>query len=326
MSKKLLFTFISLLLFFSQQSFANSKSHSRAFAKWKKSFINRSVKKGLPRKFLKKELKGIVYNPKIIQKDRNQITSNKKVNYSKWMKKWLGPKPNRIDKGRSMLKKHAVLLNKIEKKYKVDKEAIVSLWGVETLYGRITGNHPIIPALSSLAYDKRRRKFFEKELFSALKIVHQGHISSDKFLGSWAGALGQCQFMPSSFMMYAQDFDGDGKKDIWNNHADIFASMAYYLKRAKWKHKKVIGQLALETKSKKFNHKHRRSPAQFNKLGVRKLDGSKLYGYWKRRVVKIPFQGSPILLRGTNYNSLMRWNRSSLFAALNIVLMDAFRN
>ena len=296
-----------------------------SFEVWKKSFIARAVKKGLPRKFLLKQFKGVSLDKSIIDKDRNQVTASTTINYKKWMKKWVGPKPNRIDKGKIHLKKHRKLLEEIEKKYGVDKEIIVSLWGVETLYGKITGKYKVIRALTTLAFDKRRRAFFENELYSAFKIIHDGHISNKNFLGSWAGAMGQCQFMPSSFLKYAQDYDGDGKKDIWHNKADIFASIANFLKKANWKQSKAIGLLVKGGKRKRFSTDSLRSPAEYNKLGLRNLDGTHLDGNWKRKIAVINHKNSPMILRGSNYETLMKWNKSSLFAALNIVLMEALK-
>ena len=110
------------------------------------------------------------------------------------------------------------------------------------------GKYKIISSLATLAYDKRRRAFFENELFSALKIIKEGHIKEKNFMGSWAGAMGQCQFMPSSFLKYAQDYDGDGKKDIWTNKGDIFASIANFLKKAHWKQHMSIGLLVKKKK------------------------------------------------------------------------------
>lgn len=255
--------------------------------------------------------------------DRNQLTSDVTIDYSKWIKRWRD-NSNRIEKGKELLREHYQLLTEIEKKYSVDKEAIVALWGVETLYGKITGDHDIVSVLSTLAYDKRRRSFFEKELFAALKILNENHIEREKFKGSWAGAMGQCQFMPTSFLMYAVDYDGDGKKDIWSNKKDMFASIANYLKRAGWQKNKSIGMLAKKTKNNNFNYNRMRPAQKYNKLGLRRLDGEKISGDWIRKIATIPHKNSPLILRGSNYKTILRWNNSSLFAALNIILFEEF--
>tara|TARA_Y100000780_G_scaffold232581_1_gene267364 strand:- start:63879 stop:64841 length:963 start_codon:yes stop_codon:yes gene_type:complete len=298
---------------------------SSDFDKWKKQFSLKASKKGLNSKFVLNQLESVSYKPKIIEKDRNQLTSDSSINYPSFIDRWLSSNPPRVNKGKELLSENRELLEQIEKKYSVDKEAIVSLWGVETLYGNITGDYDIVSVLSTLAYDKRRRSFFEKELMAALTILKEGHIDRENFKGSWAGAMGQCQFMPTSFLMYAQDFDGDGKKDIWKNKKDLFASMAYYLKRAGWKKNKEIGLLATKKGKVNFNHKKMRRPSQYNKLGLRTLDGKKLQGNWRRKIALIPHKNSPLVLRGSNYRAIMRWNRSSLFAALNILLMEEFK-
>lgn len=292
---------------------------------WKKGFIKRAAKQGLPKEFTQKQLDKVGFDESIIDKDRNQVTLDTTIEFREWIVKWMRQDPDRISMGKEKLKQHSELLEKIEKKYQVEKEVIVSLWGVETLFGKITGNYDIISALATLAADTRRPAFFEAELIAALKILHQGHINREDFQGSWAGAMGQCQFMPTSFMRYAQDFNGDGKKDIWNEPADIFASIAHYLKSNGWQYGKTIGTLAYNTKNKQLNLDRMRGPSQYKKLGFESYFGGQLSGHWRRRLATIPHKNSPLVLRGSNYETLLRWNRSSLFAALNIIMVEGLR-
>ena len=123
---------------------------------------------------------------------------------------------------------------KVSEYYGVQPRFLVSLWGIETDFGRLTGGFSVISALSTLAFEGRRHEYFKKELLNALTIINEGHISFDKMTGSWAGAMGQCQFMPSSFLNYATDWNKDGSKDIWNSKPDVFASAANYLKKVGW--------------------------------------------------------------------------------------------
>ena len=146
-----------LILLSASTSFASNASKLRPFELWKKKFIEKYSKKGLPKKFLIKHLKKVRYQPSIINKDRNQVTSSTKINYPVWIKKWIGHKPTRIDKGKAYLKKYKKVLEDVERRYGADKEIIVSLWGVETLYGKIMGKYKIIS--SRATYDKRRRAF-----------------------------------------------------------------------------------------------------------------------------------------------------------------------
>ena len=140
----------------------------------------------------------------------------------------------RARKGRELLDRHAALLAQVSETYGVQARFIVALWGIETDFGRITGGFPVIASLATLAHDGRRSAFFRKELMLALEIIDQGHIDVEGMIGSWAGAMGQNQFMPSSYHAYAVDHDGDGEKNIWGSLPDVFASTANYLARSGW--------------------------------------------------------------------------------------------
>jgi membrane-bound lytic murein transglycosylase B len=133
-----------------------------------------------------------------------------------------------------MYSRHRELLERVSEKYGVSPRIVVAVWGLESNFGRFSGVRPTIAALITLAYDPRRAAMFRSELFSALEIVNRGDIDLGQLKGSWAGALGQPQFMPSSYLEYAQDFDGDGRRDIWSSEADVFASVAYYLQKHGW--------------------------------------------------------------------------------------------
>ncbi len=130
--------------------------------------------------------------------------------------------------------KHAGVLARVEREFGVSKDVVVAIWGLESNFGRFTGVRPTISSLATLAYDPRRSTLFRNELFHALTIVDQGHIALNELKGSWAGAMGQPQFMPSSYLKHAVDFDGDGKANIWTSETDVFASIANYLKNAGW--------------------------------------------------------------------------------------------
>ena len=141
--------------------------------------------------------------------------------------------PSRVERGRSLAGTHGALLARIEKTYGLSAPMMVSIWGLESNYGTFTGTYPTIASLATLAYDGRR-PLFRTELFEALRIVDQGRATAAELKGSWAGAMGQPQFMPSSYLTHAVDFDGDGHADIWTSLPDVFASMANYLKNSGW--------------------------------------------------------------------------------------------
>ena len=141
----------------------------------------------------------------------------------------------RKQEGRKLFKLHQPLLDEVAGLYGVDPEYIVAFWGLETSFGRYQGKYSIIRSLATLGHDQRRAAFFTAELLKALQILDEQHVAPEAFVGAWAGAMGQSQFMPSSFLRFAVDHDGDGRKDIWSNNADVFASIANYLNKAGWK-------------------------------------------------------------------------------------------
>lgn len=138
--------------------------------------------------------------------------------------------------------KHRSLLEKVGRAYGVQPRIITAVWGLESNFGRFAGVRPTIPALATLAYDPRRATLFRNELFSALEIVNRGDIALERLKGSWAGALGQPQFMPSTYLKFSQDFDGDGDRDIWTSLPDVFASIAFYLSEHGWSDKTTWGR------------------------------------------------------------------------------------
>ncbi|WP_022940854.1 lytic murein transglycosylase [Psychromonas hadalis] len=224
----------------------------------------------------------------------------------------------KIKQAREAYKKHYHLLHKIGKEYGVQPRFIVALWGIETNFGRLTGRHYIISSLTTMAYEGRREALFKKQLFAALTILEEGHIEQDKFIGSWAGAMGQVQFMPTSYLNYAVDYDGDGKKDIWNNYADVFASAANYLKKEGWDDSETWGRQVLIPDN--FNVelagiKQQKTLQQWQDIGVRRFDGSALPKVDMNASIVIPDDASGrVYLAYNNYKVLMHWNRSYYFA------------
>jgi len=224
----------------------------------------------------------------------------------------------KIEQAREAYKKHYHLLHKVGKEYGVQPRFIVALWGIETNFGRLTGRHYIISSLTTMAYEGRREALFKKQLFAALTILDEGHIEQDKFIGSWAGAMGQVQFMPTSYLNYAVDFDGDGKKDIWNNYADVFASAANYLKTEGWDDSETWGRQVLipdDFDIELAGIKKRKTLDEWQALGVRRFDGSALPKVDMDASIVIPDDASGrVYLAYNNYRVLMHWNRSYYFA------------
>ena len=229
MYKVLLNFFIFLKLYFF--IFCNSV-FSNDFNNFKNSLIQEGLKYGISNKVLKENIYPIKnINTKVLELYNNQPEF--KITFRDYQKRNINTK--RIEKGKRLLVKHKDIFNQIKTKYSVPAEIIVAIWALESNFGYFTGSFNIIEALTTLSFESRRKKFFKKELFNALKILENNYIDSNSLKGSWAGAMGQSQFMPSSYLNYAVDFDNDGKLDIWNSNADVFASIANYLKAHGWK-------------------------------------------------------------------------------------------
>ena len=200
------------------------------FDTWLAELRAEAESRGLPPALLDRAFAGVKPVQQILERDRAQAEFT--LDLQAYLKRRLTR--DTIRTARRMHAQHRAVLKKVEKEYGVPSPVLVSVWGLESNFGKFAGVRPTIPALVTLAYDPRRGSRFRNELFSALEIVNRGDIELERLRGSWAGALGQPQFMPSSYLKYAQDFDGDGRKDIWTSHADVFASIANYLKEHGW--------------------------------------------------------------------------------------------
>ncbi|UWR03272.1 lytic murein transglycosylase [Ruegeria conchae] len=198
---------------------------------WVAGFKGRAASQGISQSILNRAFQGAGYLPDVIERDRNQ------VEFKRSLEDYLAiaASDERISTGKQMLVRHAGTLSQIEAQYGVDKEIVVAVWGLESRYGARRGDVPVISATSTLAYDGRRGAFFEKQLVAALKIIQEGDTTPANMTGSWAGAMGHTQFIPTSYLAYAVDFTGDGRRDIWSEDpADSLASTAAYLSRAGW--------------------------------------------------------------------------------------------
>ena len=175
-------------------------------------------------------LTGLAPVPQILERDRTQ------AEFTLDLEQYLGRRLTRpmLRMAQQMYTRHRAVLQKVGRTYDIDPRIVVSIWALESNFGRFAGVRPTIPTLATLAYDPRRGPLFRRELFSALRILDNGDVTLDELRGSWAGAIGQPQFLPSSYLQYAQDFDGDGRRDIWRSLPDVFASIAYYLKAHGW--------------------------------------------------------------------------------------------
>lgn len=309
---------------------AATRSHAAedpAFAAWVKDLEADARAAGISEKTIDEALGDLALVPDVVELDRKQPETRK--TFEQYRGRVLSE--NRVNKGRKLLKEHRDLLNKIAAEYNVQPRFIISLWGIETSYGSFLGGHHVIKALATLAYDGRRADLFRRELISALKIIDRGDIKLEDMKGSWAGAMGQCQFMPSSFLRYAVDYDGDGRRDIWNTLPDVFASIANYLSKSGWNDQYTWGRpvkLAAAGKPKvpDVGLKVVKPLPEWQSLGVRRENGRSLPAVaLNASLLRTDDGKGPSYLVYDNFRVLMVWNRSTYFALTVSELSDLIR-
>tara|TARA_Y100001970_G_C14256195_1_gene875581 strand:- start:7309 stop:8250 length:942 start_codon:yes stop_codon:yes gene_type:complete len=304
--------------------FSPLTGNSASFEEWLDLARKEAETKGISKKTIDSALKNLSPISRVIELDRTQ--PEKTITFDEYLNRVVTQK--RINQGKQKLYENRLILKKVSKVYGVPPRFIVALWGIETNFGSYIGGFPVISALATLAHDGRRSEYFRKELFYALEILDEGHISLEEMKGSWAGAMGQSQFMPSSFQKFAVDFDNDGRRDIWTTNADVFASASNYLINSKWKTGQTWGR---EVRiPKKFDYKLAslkiiKSLEDWQTLGVRKSDGSNLPKVKMNASLIIPSDvtGKSFLIY-ENYRAILRWNRSHYFAMAVGHLADAF--
>ena len=202
----------------------------RPFGPWLESLKEEARGKGFSDELVSEALTGFQPLERVIQNDRSQ--AELVVGFNRYYRSRVNA--TTVRQGREAIRQHRTLLSRVESQYDVQRRFLVAIWGMETRYGRVTGRVPIFQALTTLAWEGRREEFFKGELFDALSMVSRGHIDVKSMTGSWAGAMGHPQFMPSSYLKFAEDFDKDGRRDIWRNTGDTLASIANYLKGWDW--------------------------------------------------------------------------------------------
>jgi membrane-bound lytic murein transglycosylase B len=321
MALKLYFT---ILVFFIATT--NLLSNELDYPVWLEKFKIRAEKSGISKKTIDETLNQVKIIPRVVELDRNQPEF--RLTLSQYLNNVVSKK--RTQKGISKIRENWILLENVSKKYKVQPRFIIALWGIETDYGRISGGFPVIDSLVTLAYDGRRGRYFSKELLNALKIIDEGHISYEEMKGSWAGAMGQTQFMPSSFLSYAEDYNNDGKKDIWKTKEDALASAANYLSKLKWDNNETWGREVIVNDNfyltdEELTLKNKKKINEWQALGVRRIDGTDLpkkniEGY----LIKINDNNKTrYFLVYKNFKKILKWNTSNYFAIAVGILSDS---
>ncbi|MBW8724237.1 MAG: lytic murein transglycosylase, partial [Inquilinus limosus] len=207
-----------------------AQSEAQGFAQWVASFRAEAAARGISQATLATAFDTVQFLPKVIDSDQSQSEFTKAV----WTYLDSAVSPDRIRNGQAMLAQWESTANAAEQRYGVPKEIVTAIWGIESNYGQNFGTTEVIDALATLGYEGRRQDFFKEQLLAALQILQQGDISRDRMLGSWAGAMGNTQFLPTVFLSSAVDADGDGRRDIWGSIPDVMASTANYLAQAGW--------------------------------------------------------------------------------------------
>lgn len=312
---------------------AASAAHAQVdegFARWLAGFKEKAAAQGISQRTIDDALTGIEPDAQVVTLDQKQPEN--KVTLTKYISNTLPQR--RIERARRMMHEYHDTLHAIGKKYGVQPKYIVALWAIESDFGDNKGEFSVVQSLATLAYEGRRADFFGKELLSALTILDTEHMRSDELSGSWAGAMGDCQFMPSTYLSFAVDGNGDGKRDIWDSPPDIFASIANYLHSLGWNAKQGWGRAAVV-------------PDDFS-VSDADISVGKPASYWRKRGLKYgrdngdvnairPIPNSDTTLYamypGTedegaylvteNYKALLQWNRSRYFATAVGTLADA---
>lgn len=290
-----------------------ASSSERAFQNWIDGFNRRARAAGISNRVLQAAFRGVTYDSDVIKRDRNQSEFTKTI----WDYLDSAASDTRVRNGKAALREHARTLNAIEKRYGVDKEVVVAVWGLESAYGTFRGKNDVIRSLATLAYDGRRGSFFEAQLIAALKILQNGDTSPRNMTGSWAGAMGHTQFIPTSYLSYAVDFTGDGRRDIWSDDpTDALASTAAYLNRFGWVKGQPWGVEVQLPKGFDFSLADRditRMPSQWAQMGVVDMQGRKVRDFGAASVL-LPAGGKgAAFLIFKNFSVIERYNTADAY-------------
>lgn len=292
---------------------ATQVAANAGFERWVRGFEGRARAQGIRASTLQAAFRGVQYDADVIRRDRNQSEFTKTI----WEYLDSAVSDTRIRNGKAALRQHRRKLDAIEATYGVEKEVVVAVWGLESAYGEYRGSNDIIQSLATLAYDGRRGAFFEEQLIAALKILQNGDTSPRNMTGSWAGAMGHTQFIPTSYLAYAVDFTGDGRRDIWSDDpSDALASTAAYLKRFGWVKGQPWGvevQLPRGFNYAQASRKITKSPAQWAQLGVVDMNGRAVPNYGNASIL-LPAggQGAAFMIF-KNFAVIERYNTADAY-------------
>ncbi|MGO3004655.1 MAG: lytic murein transglycosylase, partial [Halomonas sp.] len=294
-----------------QVSYAN-------FQQWLDEFRRYAAGEGISEATLSEAFDGIRHLDRVIELDGYQPEFVRPI----WEYLDTAVSSTRVNTGREKLAAHRDTALEMQQRFGVPAEIIVAIWGIESNYGSNFGDFSTLESLATLAFDGRRRDFARGELLAALRIIDEGDIAADQMKGSWAGAMGHTQFIPSSFEAYAVDGDGDGRRDIWGSIPDVMASTANYLARAGWQTGQPWGVEIRLPEGFDYTQTDRRSSAEWRNQGVRAQQGE-LPDFDSASVVVPAGAQGPAFLVGANFRAILRYNNATSYALAVATLGDA---
>jgi len=286
---------------------------ARGFAEWTRAFHARARAAGISQATLDRAFAGVTVNQRALERDRNQAEFSRAL----WDYLDSAVSQTRVANGRSAFATHRDVLQRIERRYGVEAEVVVAIWGLESAYGAMRGDTDIIAAMATLAYDGRRRDFFEEQLIAALQIIEAGDVGPRQMTGSWAGAMGHTQFMPNSYLAHAVDFDGDGRRDIWSDDpVDALASAANYLRHHGWTAGQPWGVEVTLPQGFDFSltgERTKRGAAFWHGQGVRLADGGRVPDHGEASILLPAGHRGVALMIFDNFHVIERYNPADAY-------------
>ncbi len=299
-----------------------SEATHLSFSQWREQFRAEALAAGISAATFDQAFAGVQPDQAVIEADRSQPEFTRPV----WQYLEGAISPQRVRSGRRLLSEHATTLDQIEARYGVDRETLVAVWGLESSFGQIMGDKSVIRSLATLAHEGRRPAFAKSQLIAALEILQHGDVEPQRMRGSWAGAMGQTQFIPTTYNTHAVDFDGDGRRDIWNSSADALASAAHYLQASGWKQGKAWGfevELPEGFDYALADTEIRKPLAEWRSLGLRNLPGDQEEA--SASLLLPAGHRGPAFLIMDNFRAILRYNNSSAYALAIGLLAENFQ-
>lgn len=295
------------------------------FDSWVAQFRQEALAAGIQPQLFDRAFAGVTPDAAVIAADRSQPEFTRPV----WQYLDGALSEQRVRTGLANLNRHAETLRRIENRYGVDRQALVAIWGLESNFGQIMGDKSVIRSLATLAHEGRRPQFAHDQLLAALQILQSGDVRPSRMIGSWAGAMGQTQFIPTTYHRYAVDFDGDGRRDIWDSTGDALASTANYLKSSGWRQGQPWGfevQLPRGFDYAQADMGIRKTLNEWRQLGVRLPAGSDAQDGEQASLLLPSGHRGPAFLVLDNFRSVLKYNNSTSYALAIGLLSERFQN